>query len=280
MAWGSIPCGGTISKGVNIVVKTNRCPKCDNDFSLKGGNFKKHTDVCNGEYLKPGKSESCKYCGISFDNFSTSKRANHSRWCDLNPKKSEYKTGMGSLKAVAAMNLAKKQEGVAVNHFDKARLEGRPIPPGNQTGKPGNFLGRTHSEETKHLMREKALSSPHRRLKRKMIEYNGVWLDSTWELALAKRLDYLNIKWIRPAPIPWIDNDAVKHNYFADFYLIDYDLFLDPKNPYALKVQTSKLDCLLLQYKNIHIITSLKECEEYNISKFKPLSYNGITLDL
>lgn len=93
--------------------------------------------------------------------------------------------------------------------------------------------------------------------------YNGVSLDSSWELALAIRLDEINVKWIRPKPIGWFDSGGVRHNYFPDFYLSEYDLYLDPKNPFAVKVQREKLNILMEQYDNIIIIKSLEECENY-----------------
>ena len=40
--------------------------------------------------------------------------------------------------------------------------------------------------------------------------YKDVLLDSSWELALAIRLDELNIKWIRPERIMWIDKNNLK----------------------------------------------------------------------
>ena len=114
-------------------------------------------------------------------------------------------------------------------------------------------------------MRQKALASPHRRLVRGICEYKGVRLDSSWELVLAKRLDEQSIEWNRPNPIPLVDNEQITHNYFPDFYLPEYDLFLDPKNPYAIKAQKKKLDCLLLQYKNIVILDTLEKCKNYTI---------------
>src|SRR5574343_354814 len=32
----------------------------------------------------------CKHCGIEFDFSTTSEKANHSRWCDKNPKRNEW----------------------------------------------------------------------------------------------------------------------------------------------------------------------------------------------
>lgn len=204
---------------------------------------------------------SCKHCEKTFTNKEI---GNHSRWCDLNPKRKEYKDG--SLKAIEAMNIARKKSGVT-NQFTKARLGGNDIPEHPNKGKEGigSFLGRTHTEETKQVLREKALASPHRRLRKGIVEYRGVKLDSSWELALAKRLDELEIEWIRPRPIRWIDKDGVGHNYFGDFYLPEHDLYLDPKNPHAIKVQKEKLHCLLLQHKNIVIIDSLEKCKNYSL---------------
>jgi len=207
---------------------------------------------------------SCKHCKKEFNVSDTNNNwiANHSRWCDQNPKRDEYRKN--TQKAIAAMN-AKRIETGSTNHFTKAKLEGMPIPEGFWKGKVGQFLGKKHSEETKVKQKKKALASPHRRLRRKMVEYNGIMLDSTWELELAKRLDELKIHWERPDPIKWSDDNGIIHNYFADFYLKDYNLYLDPKNPYAIKAQKEKLKCLLDQHKNILIIKSIEECKNFNI---------------
>lgn len=204
----------------------------------------------------------CKHCKEEFDISEKSKgwMANHSRWCNANPKRQAY---IDNLKNnIHLMCEAKKKSGFT-NQYTKAKLEGRDVPESPMKGKPGTFLGKKHTDETKQLLREKALASPHRRLKKGVVEYKGILLDSSWELELAKRLDELEIKWVRPDPIPWIDEEGVTHNYFPDFYLEEYDLFLDPKNTQAIKVQQKKLNCLLTQYKNIVIIDSLDKCKQY-----------------
>lgn len=248
-------------------MKKSKCEQCGFEFSNKGGNFTKHTLSCDGTYLPYTLkySGTCKHCQTQFDLRDKPKgwMANHSRWCDLNPKRKVYNTG--SLKAVAAMNAARKKSGRS-NQFTKARLEGNDIPEHINKGKVGigSFLGRTHSEETKQAQREKALASPHRRLVRGIVEYKGILLDSSWELALAVRLDDLGIVWTRPAPLKWIDAGGTVHNYFPDFYLPEYDLYLDPKNPQAVRVQQEKLNILLTTYKNLVIIETLDECKEFN----------------
>ncbi len=239
-------------------VKTKlECHKCGNLFSKKGGNYKKHIAVCDGTYAPFVKQSKCKHCATEFDDtMSASVRANHTRWCDKNPKRSEYKnTNNGSqLRTPEAVqkrieSLKKAHADGKYSHIDRGQW----------------WKGKTHSEETKERMKQKALASSHRRLRKRMIEYNGVWLDSSWELELAKRLDQLQIKWTRPGPISWVDANGLHHNYFPDFYLIEHDLYLDPKNPQALKVQKEKLDHLLTQYQNIYIISTLKECRNFTI---------------
>lgn len=209
----------------------------------------------------------CKHCKSEFDISDKPKgwMANHSRWCDKNPKRKEYANALNGRNNVGLMNEARKKSGIH-NQFEKARIEGKDIPEHPMKGKKVPALrGRKHTEETKQLIKEKALASNHRRLKRGIIEYKGILLDSSWELALAKRLDELNIKWCRPDPIPWLDEEGITHNYFPDFYLPEHNRYLDPKNKHAIKVQEKKLKILLTQYKNIDIIDSLDGCRTFNI---------------
>lgn len=198
----------------------------------------------------------CKHCKKEFDISDKSKgwMANHSRWCDKNPKRKDYSNNLKKARA-AKVNF--------FNQYTKAKLEGRPIPDSPNKGKPGSFLGKKHSKETKELIREKALSSTHRRLRRGIIEYKGIMLDSSWELALAKRLDELKIKWERPEPLKWVDHDDITHNYFPDFYLPKYDIYIDPKNPHAAAVQRDKIDILKSTYNNLVFIHDLNECETF-----------------
>ena len=200
----------------------------------------------------------CKYCKQSFDVLSKPKgfMANHTRWCDSNPKRSEY---ISSLSKNRDNNnpkiIQKRKEGLKRAHAD-GKFD---------YSKRDFFKGNKHTEETKKKISEKGRLSPHRRLRRNIIEYNGIKLDSSWELILAKRLDELKIKWIRPEPLQWFDEEGKLHHYFPDFYLEDYDIFLDPKNPHAIKVQQNKLTLLLKQYNNIIIINSVESCENFNL---------------
>lgn len=187
----------------------------------------------------------------------TPERANHTRWCEKNPKRAEYvaKNNGSQLQTIAS--ITKRTFGIK-----KAWADGK------YDGVDHSNSGWFHTVETKKHLSEKALASPHRRLVRSIREYTQkdgtiVKLDSSWEEALAIRLDCIDVKWTRPAPIKWTDSCNVIHNYFPDFYLLDFDVYLDPKNPYAIKAQQLKIDCLTEQIKNLIIITTLDECKNF-----------------
>lgn len=97
---------------------------------------------------------------------------------------------------------------------------------------------------TKNMMNKRTYQNG----KRKTIYYfnklqnKEVILESSWELTIAKLLDENNINWIRPEPIKWIDTNNKDHLYYPDFYLTDYDLYLDPKNPYCMEKDKEKIN--------------------------------------
>ena len=257
-----------------VMVKTTYlCKKCNNTFSAKGGNYKKHVEVCDGRYNRFIKLECCRYCSVSFGSMSTSERANHSRWCKKNPKRSSYvenlRGSFGGVDRVALMKEARKKSG-KTNQYTKARIEKSEVPTNPRKGLTG-FRGTPHTQETKEIIRQKALTSKHRRLVRSVREYvkkNGeiVMLDSSWEEMLAKRLDELNIEWSRPTePVSYTTADGRVHNYFPDFFLPEHNLYLDPKNPAALNAQKDKVDCLKKIMPNLIIIKTSDECRNFQV---------------
>lgn len=204
----------------------------------------------------------CKHCNKEFNSLSRANKANHSRWCLANPKRITYTETLSLIRQNITTESRKIQAAKISCLHKKGQYIDAPL-----KGKITKIINGTnaHTKKTKQLLREKALASPHRRLKKKMIQYNGIWLDSTWELELAKRLDTLQIKWVRPEPVKWVDDNNLSHNYFPDFYLPDYKLYLDPKNPQAYRVQKNKIETLLKQYTNLRIIKTLEDCKNFNI---------------
>lgn len=246
---------------LGLYMKKTLCKKCGNVFANKGGCYNRHIKACNGSYEPFVKLEECKHCKLSFDKLTTNERANHSRWCKLNPKRKEYVKKIvtnNPFSNMSAESLQKQSDGIKAAHargcYDHVNHRA--------------FLGRTHNIESKEKMRQKALLSGHRRLVRSVRDYikkDGtiVKLDSSWEVALATRLDELDVRWHRPNAVRWIDKNGIRRHYFPDFYLIDYNLYLDPKNPIAYNVQIEKINCLKEQLPNLMFITSLEECKKF-----------------
>lgn len=85
-------------------------------------------------------------------------------------------------------------------------------------------------------------------------EHNGevLKLESTWELEIAKWLDEKHIEWIRPAHIPWKDSKGKLRRYFPDFFLPKYNLYLDPKNSYQIKISQEKLKLITENYQLLY----------------------------
>lgn len=92
---------------------------------------------------------------------------------------------------------------------------------------------------------------------------NTIILESSWEEKIAIFLDELNIKWERPKPLKWFDNNLKEHLYYSDFYLIDYNLYLDPKNQYCIQKDKYKLEYfknkIKLVYGDVKYITNYIE---------------------
>jgi len=69
-----------------------------------------------------------------------------------------------------------------------------------------------------------------------------IHLQSSWEVKIAKKLDDLKIEWIRPSKrIKWDDGGRIR-TYLPDFYLPEYDLYLDVKNHIGISVQKLKIE--------------------------------------
>ena len=245
---------------------TTQCSKCGYHFANRGGNYKRHVNSCDGSYTPPIKNNKshCKHCATEFDLSDKPKgwMANHSRWCDQNPKVEEYKQKLSSDMSGLRSHITPESRKRANEKIKQRHAEGayKHVYEARK-GKPGT----PHTQETKDHLSKVQRGLKHRRLQRNIVYYKGIMMDSTWEVELAKRLDELEIKWIRPEePLPWIDSRGLTRNYFPDFYLPDYDIYLDPKNPHAIKVQKEKVDYVVEKY-GVKIISSLDECKNYSI---------------
>lgn len=207
---------------------------------------------------KKKKESKCKWCNELFDlsDKTMGWMANHSRWCPSNPNKQTYLKTLSKNRE----SITEESRKLAAKNISKAWKNGSYSHVNFNT-----FQGKTHTIEAREKIRNAQLALNYRRLRKGQVKYKDVLLDSSWELTLAIRLDELDIKWVRPEPIEWFDKNNVKHHYYPDFYLNDYDLYLDPKNPAAYQNQIEKIEILKNTLPNLKFILTLKECKNFNI---------------
>ena len=168
----------------------------------------------------------CKYCGKKCKNDNSLR--NHERLCKQNPRRQITHGGWNKgLNKENNENIKKQSESLKLKY-----AEGYTNP---QKGKIGTFKGKHHSEQTKQKIRNSAIE---RELggwnRRNQIIYKDVKLGSSYEVAIAEDLDKNNIKWVRSSYLIYKDNKNKEHRYYPDFYLPEYNIYLDPKNDYLL----------------------------------------------
>ena len=119
-------------------------------------------------------------------------------------------------------------------------------------------LGYKHSVETKEYLSDTRIKHLHKRKFFSKPEiYNGVHLDSSYESAVARSLDENKIRWIRPKSLRYYDGIQFRR-YVPDFYLIDYDVYLDPKNDWLIKKDKQKIS-LASEQNNVTVLILSKD---------------------
>ena len=127
------------------------------------------------------------------------------------------------------------------NQWIKAIEENKPAPVHVHKGTIGNWLGKKHSTASKLKMSMIAKEQGRGGVKAsRRIIYNGIKLGSTYEETLAIDLDKHSISWIIPKRFKYIDPNGIDRHYTSDFYLIDYDVYVDPKNDFLINKPNPK----------------------------------------
>lgn len=176
----------------------------------------------------------CQYCGKECKNTNSLK--NHERLCKSNPNRSltNYEKfgpieGFNNKGRISNRKGLKKETDSSIQQM----LETRKLH--HAEGK-FEYHRTPHSEATKKRLSEVAKSRGLGGINYKnVITYNGVKLDSSYELELAKNLDANGILWKRPSRFNYTDLKGINHTYTPDFYLPDYDIYLDPKNDFLIE---------------------------------------------
>lgn len=100
----------------------------------------------------------------------------------------------------------------------------------------GSMLNKHHSDETKKKLSQLALKNKieERFGAHKSYIYCGIKFISSYEVKVAQSLDHYGIRWVKPSRLKYIDSAGKEHHYTADFYLPEFDVYLDPKNDYLI----------------------------------------------
>lgn len=127
------------------------------------------------------------------------------------------------------------------------------------------YKGHLHTEEEKKHLSECAKRNNfggwHTS---KSIDYNGIKLDSSYELAFVQDLDKNNIKWERPKPLMW-EKDGNTHRYYPDFFLPEYGIFVDTKNDYLINCINPRFG--ITDVEKIHLVEQQNNVKIYILDK-------------
>jgi hypothetical protein len=191
----------------------------------------------------------CRYCGSEKPN-SNSWR-NHERCCPSNQDR-KYKNGMigkrGSNQYIYASenNLPKPE----LSRETKQKISER-------------SSKYRHSEESKRKISEK-LSVNNKGGRCKWYEVSGQKVQGTWERDVAIKLDEINVKWIKlktNRDTLQYELDGKQKSYTPDFYLEEYDVFLEIKG-FWWGNDKNKMKAVMEQHPQKRII--IVEKQEYD----------------
>lgn len=216
----------------------------------------------------------CSFCEKIYKRISDQHQ--HEKWCKENPNHLIKKSPAKSEKWLAAMQTRKH-----ANQYTKAKELGldKPIVSKDTREKLSKASkGRKHSEISKQKISEsmrELIQNGNREysfLHRKTYEFEGERLDSSYELLVAQELREHNIKFdIHPKGLNYIGDDGKIRTYFPDFYLKDYDVYLDPKNDFLLSEQ--------YKYHNLTTKEKIMRVQDYNNISVIVLDKHSLTFD-
>lgn len=175
----------------------------------------------------------CKYCGESkslsrgrIEFASGDAHKNHEYRCPSNPNRITQNGNRG--KSSWSKGLTKESDPRI--EAQAAQTRGRVHP---------NHHSAEGLEKLSRLAKERGLGGyrPH---PNKGERYKGLFFDSKWEVRVAKSLDENEIRWEQPK-VGFVWNDH-GNKYYPDFFLPDFDVFLDPKNSFLRVKDKEKIE--------------------------------------
>ena len=176
----------------------------------------------------------CRFCGKPCKNANSLR--NHERLCKLNPNHQISNwVKWNETHEIWNKGLTKETDERVKKYGETLTVRYK----GTEEGK--RIFSHPHSLEYKQKMSEVAkqrhFGGWHTS---RTFDYKGIKLDSQYELDVAKELDENQIKWERPSYFIWKDNTGNEHRYYPDFYLPEYNVYLDPKNDYLIHNESKR----------------------------------------
>lgn len=198
----------------------------------------------------------CQYC--SKESKSTKAHVGHERCCPTNPNRN-YKNGMTGKTAwnkgkTKATDDAVRLRGEKLSaRYTAGELAASGVASSVWSDSPEARAARSkgggYKENAGHSKKFKVFDSYGRE----------TTLQSSYELECSQVLNELGFKWLRPKALKYDGR-----NYFADFYLPDYDIWLDPKNDYKAKMDQEKINKVIEQNEvKLHILLKHQITKEY-----------------
>lgn len=214
----------------------------------------------------------CKFCEKNCKNYNS--LINHERLCKENPNRQEVVSNF------IEYNKKRKDLGIkGTNQYTKAKLLGLPKPVmSDETRKKlsESSKNRKYTEEQKkkhsESMKRAVENHPNSYTKNnvvgrvKNIIYNGIKLKGKWEVIVAKWLDLNNIKWEHETKSFDYEWNGIR-KYYPDFYLPEFDLFIEVKG-----YETERDRCKWKDISNL-IILKLDEIKKIKTDMNLPIHF-------
>lgn len=202
------------------------CIKCNHEFSLRGGNYTRHYNVCDGTYQRLGSNKVvttlvCQFCGKECKNKNS--LINHERMCKNNPNRQE--SNFKLIKEPWNKGLDKTDPRVAKNALAVSAAK---------KGKPNNTIWTDELRKAKSESMKLAVAnhpdsySSGNRGRVKRIEFDGISFQGKWELYFYQWCKRNNITILKCKEWFEYEWDGTR-KYFPDFILPDYDYYVEVK---------------------------------------------------
>lgn len=237
------------------------CSVCNNVF-LGETSYRKHKSKCTVKNIAKDGGWNCTVCG---SNFRTRALLQEHRKTHIVDGKTQVHTRINFKCCFCGMEFFNKCAEFETQHRNHCKMNPNAV----------LYKGHSHTEEEKKHLSECAKRNNfggwHTS---KSIDYNGIKLDSSYELVFAQDLDKNNIKWERPKPLLYKLNGE-EHRYYPDFFLPDYNVFVDTKNDYLINNVNPRFG--ITDVEKIHLVEQQNQVKIYILDK-NNLSWSSLPL--